>query len=174
MPNLRAYSTLSVSGEKEFMTKVITIIMLVVFSINVVNPAINDKKAKRTITATEAVQLAEQFIIENGYTDLPASKDKKKIVPESVTSMTGEWGMQMRHDSLYSKAYGYAQESHAQFWAIVFKCKYKKEYAEINPDYETKLRIAGRAVTMDAYGGKIRMEHQNISLEFPKLIKLDY
>jgi hypothetical protein len=155
------------------MTKLILTIILVGLSVNAAESANKDKKAKRKITASEAIQLAEQFIIDNGYTDLPAAKDKKKIVPESVNPMTGEWGMQMRHDSLQRKAYGYSQGNRtAKDWTIVFKCKYKKEDAEIIPDYEARLRTAGRAVTMDAYGKKIKMEHQDIKLEFPGLVKL--
>lgn len=81
--------------------------------------------------------------------------------------------MKMRHDSLQRKAYSYVQgNGQGRAWTIVFKCKYKKEDAEIIPDYETRLRTVGRAVTMDAYGKKIRMEHQDIKLEFSGLVKL--
>ena len=151
------------------MSKIILFVVVLTFFVNGVFSQSKGKKQKHKLTAIEAVQFAERFIIENGYTDLSATKDKSKIIPESITGVT----MQLRFDSLQRKAYGCSVgHRRTDDWVIIFKQKYKKGNEKIIPDYENRLRTFGRAVTMNIYGGHIRMEHQGIKLEFPGLVKL--
>ncbi len=128
---------------------------------------------KKKLKASECIQLAECFIIQNGYTDLPPIEDKSKLTPESVYPGIDKYGMKMRHDSLERQAYGYWRGiRYSDGWVIVFREKYKSEYANVSPNYEEHLKRNGRAVTMDAYGDHIRMEHQDIYLNFPELVKI--
>jgi hypothetical protein len=41
-------------------------------------------KRNRILTEDEAIARAEEFIKDNGYTDLPPMEDKSKLVPEAV------------------------------------------------------------------------------------------
>jgi len=55
---------------------------------------------------------------------------------------------------LERQAYGYWRGfRQPDGWIIVFREKYKSEYAAVSPDYEEHLKTGGRAVTMDANGG---------------------
>ena len=127
---------------------------------------------KKKLNASEAIRLAECFIIQNGYTDLDP-KDRRQLARESVGPVTDELGMRMRRDSLERKAYGYANgQSTSDRWTVLFRKKYKAEDANLIPNYEERIRKTGRAVTMDAYGGSLAMEHQDFYLDFPGLKKL--
>ena len=129
------------------------------------------KPTKKELTAPEAVLLAECFIIENGYTDLPPSKDASKIMPESVHPLTDESGMASRHNSLERNAYGYFQKQSG--WTVVFRYKGNSEaFAQTNLFYTNQQRELGRAVTFDLYGNSIKIQHQNFYIDFPDLVKL--
>lgn len=129
-------------------------------------------KKKKRLNGNEAVQAAECFIVENGYTDIPP-KDASKIAPESVDPGTAELRMRLRHDSLERHAYGFKRGGRdSNGWTIVFRKKYKAELAKIVPNYEEQIKKTGRAVSMDAYGRTIRVEHQDFFLDFLGLEKI--
>ncbi len=105
--------------------------------------------APKGLTQSEAVQLAETFIIENGYTDLPATTGK--LVPESLQF---EWDnkdavVQDRHDMLERKAVDSGGGKDTG-WSVVFR------YAH-NPD-----KNRGRVVTLNSDGSNIRIQHQDV------------
>lgn len=105
---------------------------------------------------TKAVRLAEEFIARNGYTDLPAEKDK-------LTYETIEWEgnvegiLKSRHDTLERKAYGvrHGGKGTKDGWTVVFR--YKKRFGD-------SLDNTGRAVTMDEDFQHLRVEHQDFFL----------
>jgi len=112
------------------------------------------------LTQSEAVALAERFIAENGYTDLPP--DKTKLFYESI-----EWEsnvdklLEQRHDTLERRAYGFrsGRKGGEPGWTIVFRYKYADD---------EQMRSAGRAVTMNLDGSKPRVEHVDFILKYAK------
>src|SRR5262244_832849 len=61
---------------------------------------------KKEISEPEAIRLAEEFIVDNGYTDLPPSAAKPKRRCESVDCGLDERSMKnIRHNSLSRNAY---------------------------------------------------------------------
>jgi hypothetical protein len=126
--------------------------------------------SRKKLDAAEAVRVAECFIIKNGYTDLPPTKDKSELTPESVDPGTDEQGMKMRRDSLERKAFGYVNRPGG--WLVVFRYKYKAEHSKFRPDYEEWLKAHGRAVSMDAYGEQVEVKHKDVDLTYPGLTKL--
>ena len=139
------------------------------------DPCSFTRKGRQRLSAFEAVQLAECFIVQNGYTDLPPLEDKSKLTPESVWPGTDEHGMEMRHDSLERQAHGYvAGVRYPGGWAGVFRCKYKARFAEVVTDYAESLEKVGRFVTMDSYGNRMRVEHQDFYLNHPALVRLEH
>ncbi|MEO8573004.1 MAG: hypothetical protein ABI481_03470 [Pyrinomonadaceae bacterium] len=108
------------------------------------------------LTEAQAVELAETFIAENGYTDLLPSKEH--LAYESI-----EWEpkvdemLRMRHDTLEGKAFGIAdgRKGKSAGWTVVFK------YTN-SSDQQT--RKNGRAVTMNSDGSEARVEHKDFIL----------
>jgi hypothetical protein len=130
-------------------------------------PIPNNKR----ITAEEAVILAECFIIQNGYTDLPPMEDRSRLTPESVDPGTDERGMEMRHDSLERRAYGFMQgDIHGDGWTIAFRYRRSPDRVRY---YGDRLDVLGRAVTMDAYGRRMRVQHSDLFLTLPYLQKVN-
>jgi hypothetical protein len=85
-----------------------------------------------------AIAVAERFIAENGYTDAPANRDRmvpelmQKGLPKSILG-------QMRHATLYPKAYGVSSEQgvYAPGWTVFFELTRGSETlaaVEMSPD----------------------------------------
>jgi len=129
------------------------------------NPCDYPQPQFRELEAEEAVYLAECFIIQNGYTDLPPIADKSKLTPENVFPLTEEEGLKMRYDSLERKAYSYERsELYGGSWVIMFRFK---PHPEVLKFYGEGLKYIGRAVTMDFYGKRLRVQHSNYTLTMP-------
>jgi hypothetical protein len=128
---------------------------------------------KKEISELEAIRSAEEFIVDNGYTDLPPSEDKSKLKCESVYCGLDEWSMEnIRHNSLLRNAYGVKNLGEGS-WMVVFhyNCDHLKFRRTIS-DSEEMCKTRGRAVTMDVYGNSLQMAHQNCYLEFNGLRKI--
>lgn len=124
----------------------------------------------RIIDASEAIQRAECFVLENGYTDLPASEDRSKLKPEAISPLTGDRGMERRRNSLEPRAYGFKRGFRDEDdWVVVFRMKYQQSIADAFPNYREYITKHGRKVTMKANGSNLQMEHQDISLDSSEL-----
>jgi hypothetical protein len=115
------------------------------------------RRAKKAIDARQAVWIAEQFVRENGYTDfIPV--DPRQLVPESIEFSRDrrDW-LKGRHNTLKPKAVGYLKGSrnNPEGWTVGF--------ALVKPRDST--RAVGRAVTMDARGHNVRVEHMGFYLD---------
>jgi hypothetical protein len=110
-----------------------------------------DASAGQPISRSAAVALAQKFVAENGYTDIPKGEVKEKLDPESI-----EWNgsrkevLASRFNTLRRLAIGIKDgaKSNTDGWSVAF-------------DY-----VAGgasskncRVVTMDRDGANIRMQH---------------
>jgi len=109
------------------------------------------RSISKALTQSEAVQLAETFIIENGYTDLPATR--AKLAPESMEFYSDDTDAMLlhRHDTLERKAESVTGGSGAG-WTVVFR--YAHQSAEER----------GRAVTMNSDGSNLTVQHQEVLL----------
>jgi hypothetical protein len=116
----------------------------------------NSYAETRKLRQAQAVKLAEEFIVRNGYTDLPP--DKEHLAFESLERGSNvDEILQARHNTLERKAYGIARgrKSGSPSWIVVFRYKY--------PSYP-EMRRNGRAVTMNLDGSNMRVEHQDFIL----------
>lgn len=123
------------------------------------------------LTEAEAIRLAEQFIVENGYTDLPAMKDKTKLSHESIDYADPDERLKLRFNSLERKAYGVGKvDLRKDGWTIVFRYNANNNRnGEL--DYDQYVKTVGRALTMKADGSDIRMIHQDFYLTNVKVIR---
>ena len=122
------------------------------------------------LSEVEVIKKAEEFVAQQGYTALPPIKDKSKWSPDSVWGKPNNLVMESRRSSLMPHAFGVAK---GERWYVLFrKNPNHARYREVVPNYEERVKKVGRVVTMDFYGGKMRMEHQDIEIEFKGLKKL--
>jgi hypothetical protein len=130
------------------------------------NPCDYPQPKHRELEPEEAVYLAECFIIQNGYTDLPPVADKSKLTPENLFPGTDEEGMKMRHDSLERKAYSFERDNefYGGSWVIMFRYK---PHPDVVKFYGDRLKHIGRAVVMDFYGKRLRVQHSDYPLTMP-------
>ena len=115
---------------------------------------------KGPLTESEAVALAERFIAENGYTDLPP--DRTKLSHETIESESNTDKMlEQRHDTLERRAYGVrsGRKGSGPGWTVVFRYKHPRD---------GQMRSNGRAVTMNLDGSKPRVEHVDFILRYAK------
>jgi hypothetical protein len=127
--------------------------LLLVITALLLFPLTTSYAQKKSLSESEAVRLAEEFIAQNGYTDLPPVRDK--IAHESIewTSNIDEL-LKARHNTLERKAYGIVRERKggASGWTVVFRQKCRK-------------CTNGRAVTMNLDGSNRRVEHVDFILK---------
>ncbi len=115
-----------------------------------------DSNQTKLINEDEAVKIAENFIIENGYTDLPPTDNKTKIVFESIEGYSDlEELLKFRQNTLQKKAYGIlkGRKNNPEGFMVIFLYT------------EGKNKETGRAVTMNTEGKNIRVEHADIFLK---------
>ncbi len=114
----------------------------------------NKELAPGTIDVTQALAIAEHFVHDNGYTDFKPD-DPSKLTPESIEWTERDTWIDRRFNTIRSKAIGYSKGAKSDFdgWTIGFELT--------NP----RNRNHGRAVTMDARGGMLRMQHQDLLLD---------
>lgn len=146
---------------------IITILTLICFTATCAKTqklsAVQETSAKPTqktetmkLTEIQAIEFAEKFIEQNGYTDLPP--DKENLAFESI-----EWEsdleemLKIRKDSLERKAFGisHGRKGGSAGWTVVFK------YKKFSDEQKYK---NGRAVTMNLDGSKAKVEHVDFIL----------
>jgi len=129
---------------------------------------------RKALTEAEAIRLAEQFVLENGYTDLPPTQDRSKLSYESIDSTDPDVILKTRYNTLERNAWAVrGGDARRHGWTIVFRYnRDNEEYRRIIPDYQKQVETTGRAVTMEADGSGIRMQHQDFLLSGIKPIKM--
>ena len=116
-------------------------------------------QTKAKLTEAEAAARFEQFVIDNGYTDLPPTEDKSKLVEEPVNGGIGEFEIRSRRNMLERTPYEVFKGNriYADGWTAVFI--YKQSYCK---DCQ---KGTARLVFMDAYGENLRFEHQDFIIK---------
>ena len=107
--------------------------------------------ASEDLTMEAAVAIAETFVAENGYTNLPESGLKKVLVSERIERKSDRQAqVAQRFNSLLPVAIGarHGRRNESAGWSVAF-------------DYSSKPGnpAACRVVTMAANGSDIRVEH---------------
>jgi hypothetical protein len=110
------------------------------------------------IDAARAVKIAEQFVRENGYTDYVPPDSGGLVLEALERSEQRDMWIKLRRNTLRPRALGYLEgaRNDDNGWTVGF------EYVEPSD------LGAGRAVTMDARGGSVRMQHVDFILKHLK------
>lgn len=107
--------------------------------------------AAESITMKAAVEIAEQFVAENGYTKAPSSDTKEVLGNEAIEWTTNPRDrLEQRFNTLLPKAIGAkkGRRNSSEGWSVAF-------------DYTSKNGASNncRVVTMNSAGNDIRIEH---------------
>ncbi len=102
------------------------------------------------ITGEEAIEQAERFIIQQGYTNLPAQLSQLKFEKDEYASDTSKI-LSYRKNMLEMKAF--AAKQHGGSWSVGFM-------------YVNKENNIGRAVTMDTLGVNTIMQAKEVRLDW--------
>lgn len=121
-----------------------------------------------SLSKEEAIQTAERFVLENGYTNAPREKVKAQLDHESIEMIVEgkearEQLLDARVDTLKLKAIGIrkGRKGGSDGWSVAF------EYT--NPSLNETCRV----VTMNSDGTNMRVEHVDGILSFFKGFDLD-
>ena len=127
--------------------KVCATIFFLLLSVNSVG------QTRKKLTQAEAARRFEEFVIENGFTDLPPTTDKSKLRPDPMFGITA-FSMGLRRNSLERKPAKLwkGNRFYRNGWAAFFLAK--------NSDQPR----VGNLIYMDAYGKRIYIEHQTFHL----------
>ena len=113
------------------------------------------EKRHKAIAKDEAIKIATDYVIEQGYTDVPI----KQIDPSKIVFEQGEFAsdtldiIKGRHNSIKLPAYGSRAYKKKTEWAVGF------EYIQ---NYEN----VGRYVVMDSLGNGAFMSDKQIRLDW--------
>lgn len=116
--------------------------------------ASNRLNKPKAISQAQAIQLAESFLITQGYTDQPTD-----IQLENVAFEPGEFAssiekvLETRKDLLKLPAYGARQYGEFNKWAVAF-------------EYINYVNNIGRGVSMDSLGNNIRLDPSELRIDW--------
>lgn len=112
----------------------------------------------QNLTENQAIEIAESYVIEQGYSNKKINLKKTKIDSDILDQYkTLEKVAELRHNLLNSKAI-YSKKTE-NGWIIVFEYKNEK-FNEI----QNEIRF-GKSVLISENGKEIKMFHENIGFE---------
>lgn len=115
-----------------------------------------DLKTKEPITKEEAIQLAEQFIIDNGYTNLPADKSKLSFELFDQNKINVDSILKHRYNTLKPKAFCISEDK--DLWNVGFLSN-KVDLNRLD-SIQRQSNLSGRAVIVMKDGKAIRIAHK--------------
>ncbi|HEY9285042.1 MAG TPA: hypothetical protein VIP46_16440 [Pyrinomonadaceae bacterium] len=125
------------------------------------------------LDAAGAIHLAECFLIANGYTGLPPMGDTSQLSYESwADGPPAEEALERRSNTVESTAYGVMKGGRSKDGrAVVFRYNLNHpSFSRFRPEFQEHLKTVGRTITMDMYGGRMRVEHEDFALsEFQRV-----
>lgn len=127
--------------------------------------AVNPAQTKSKLTEAQIAAKFEEMVVANGYTDLPPTDDKSKLVPEPVDGGTDESELSRRKNMLERKPFRITKGNRfsADGWTAVFLYRQPCKNCSKN---------SARVAYLDAYGENFRFEHQDVILKkLPKINK---
>jgi len=118
-----------------------------IFWVRCASPA-SSKKEK--ISSEQAIDIAQQFLIEQGYTNLPPALNKFKFEKGEFASDTSKI-LSYRKNTIVKKP---------------FEVKYHNGSVTVGFEYVNKENNIGRAVTMDTLGANTIMQTKEVRLDW--------
>lgn len=141
------------------MKRIVKIFTLTTISIGIFLTLASSIQTRNALTKYQAIGLAEQFIVDNGYTNLPA--DKSKLSFELFDQLGNKNNidsiLKWRHNTLQLKAFCIGEDNDS--WDIGFLST-KIDISKLD-SVQRKSNLPGRAVIVMKDGKEIRMAHKD-------------
>ncbi len=131
----------------EDMKQLVYVLTILIFSVGV-----NFSQNTTKLTKKKAAAKFKQFVIDNGYTDLPPTNDKSKLIRDSIEGLS-EVVLSSRKNTLERKPFIVREKNNG--WEAVFL--YKNHCQKC-------LAVKGRVVYMNAYGEISGFEYDDINI----------
>lgn len=128
-------------------------IYLVLLITGIIFQSFSIKQTEKEITQSEAIKLAEEFIIENGYTSEKPNESKMKfeMFESDIKKVIKE-----RHNTLQKKAFCISKDKEWNIGFLSTNVKLKKLTTE-----QKNGDLDGRAVKVSFDGKKINIAHKD-------------
>jgi hypothetical protein len=126
--------------------------LVYVFTILIFCAGFNFSQNASKLTKSKATAKFKQFVIDNGYTDLPPTNDKSKLIHDSLEGL-GEVQLSLRKNTLERKPFILREKNNG--WEAVFL--YKNHCQKC-------LAVKGRVVYMNSYGEILGFEYDDINI----------
>lgn len=117
----------------------------------------NKQLIHEQLTKEQAIKLAEQFIIDNGYTNLLADKSKLSYELFDQYENNVDGILKRRHNTLQPKAFCISNDKDR--WVIGF-LDTNVDLSELN-SLQRQTNLSGRAVIVMKDGKEIRIAHKD-------------
>jgi hypothetical protein len=126
------------------------------------DPMNQHRQERAELTEKGAIDLAEQFVKDNGYTDAPANESSISFELMDQTGEDVSVILERRHNTLHPKAFCISEDRdvfHIGFLAHRVDIS-NMETLELNND------LSGRAVIVDRKSHKVRIAHKDPLFSF--------
>ena len=139
------------------MSKNLKILTLTIVSIGLVLGLTSAFKTNESLTKEQAISLAEQFVLDNGYTNLPA--DKSKLSYELFDQYESNFAstLKHRHNTLQPKAFCISEDKDR--WDVGF-LSVSVDLTKLD-SLQRQTNLPGRAVIVMKNGREIRIAHKD-------------
>jgi hypothetical protein len=139
------------------MKSVFIIAMLIMISILLILKITSPMQAKSDLTREQVIKLAEQFIIDNGYTNFPADKSKLSFELFDEYENNIDSVLKERQNNLQPKAFCISEDTDR--WNVGFLTS-GNNLSKLDT-IERQTNLSGRAVIVMKNGNEISMAHKD-------------
>lgn len=148
------------------MKRTYKIFTLTILSVALVWGLASAFKPNDQMTKEQAIKLAEQFVIDNGYTSLPADKSKLSYELFDNYDNNVDSILKRRHNTLQQKAFCISEDKDR--WDVGFL----STSVDLNKldSIQRQTNLSGRAVIVMKDGKEIRIAHKEPRFSFFKKI----
>lgn len=139
------------------MKRTYKIFTLIILSVALVWGLTSAFQTNGQMAKEKAVKLAEQFIIDNGYTNLPADKSKLSYELFDHYENNVDSILKQRHNTLQKKAFCISEDKDR--WDVGFLST-SVDLSKLN-SIQRQTNLSGRAVIVMKNGKEIRIAHKD-------------
>ena len=150
-------SKVRIGNQMKMRDRILKISILTVISLGLVCAMTSSFHRKDPLTKDQAIELAEQFVADNGYTNLPAEKSKLSYELFDESTGNADSILKYRYNTLQPKAFCIHEGTDR--WDIGF-LSVSVDLTKLD-SVQRQTNLSGRAVIVSKNGKEIKMAHKD-------------